>query len=714
MGKLQEFKIKKYAKMQEKYPNVEYVYRTYKLNNLSFHESHKLTSWKFLSKLISADKAKKDLTKIPFPKGTYNPFCTLNINNLGKIKPDLKCKAIPDSKLLNRLEPKKLVEELSKYDVISFDIFDTCIFRPFANPTDLFYLLGAKLGVINFSELRRTAEGNARRLTKKPNFEVDIYDIYEDLSKRCFLTKDDANQEIELEKQVCYANPYMLEVFKELRKNKNKILLATSDMYLPSKVIKEILEKNGFVGFDEIFVSCEHGFNKSCGQLFQIEKEKYNRFEKFIHIGDNFESDIRGAQKAGIKSCFYEQCNAFGNKFRPQTMISPTSLMYKGVVNNYLYNGTTKSSAREDFGFLYAGPIVSGYIEFINKFVKSNDLDYIMFLARDMDIFYKVYNKFYKEYENTYASTSRFALQEIIATDFTDEYIFHTVKSRCNRGYTIKKAFNEINLDFLCSELEKYGLNENDYIVPDKILKIETLIKNNIKKVGEHFSENEEACKKYFEEKLAGHRRICLVDLGWRGSILAYLKYLLVQKWNLCDEVDGVLFGATVNDASMSFMSQKTVTPYAYSHLNNRDYMNFVNYESEYINVITIESIFTSKEPSLLEYGFDKDKKTLKMVYGAENRNKQIINEFHSGIIKFVKEFEKHRKPFKEFYPISAVDAYEPLFKIAQNKDYIARIVGDVVDTPFAIAGLNIKEEKYVTLGELMLERKLIDKWPIE
>ena len=74
MSKLQELKIKKYAKMKEKYPNAEYIYRTYKINNLNFHESHKTISWFFLSKLIKADKVKKDLTKIPFPLYPLKPL----------------------------------------------------------------------------------------------------------------------------------------------------------------------------------------------------------------------------------------------------------------------------------------------------------------------------------------------------------------------------------------------------------------------------------------------------------------------------------------------------------------------------------------------------------------------------------------------------------------------------------------------------------------
>ena len=51
------------------------------------------------------------------------------------------------------------VEKLSSYDVISFDIFDTLIFRPFSEPTDLFYFVGEELGSMNFKELRIIING---------------------------------------------------------------------------------------------------------------------------------------------------------------------------------------------------------------------------------------------------------------------------------------------------------------------------------------------------------------------------------------------------------------------------------------------------------------------------------------------------------------------------------------------------------------------------
>lgn len=711
MTKFENLKVKRYSRIINKYPNVDYVYKQYKYHNLDFHNNHKIKSWLFLYRLIHADKANKDLTKVKFPKGTYNPFLS-HTCKLGDtiILQNNTCTALPDWQLLPRKSPKKLAEELLKYDVISFDVFDTCIFRPFAKPADIFYLLEAQNGVINFSELRQKAEAMARQKTSKPNFEIDIYDIYDEISRSCFLQKEYAEKEIALEKEICYANPYILEIFNLLKKKK-KTIVVTSDMYLPSKVIKAILEKNGFIGIDKIFVSCEHGYNKASGVLFEIVKKEYPNARTFAHIGDNEESDIKGAQKAGVEGYYYENCNDFGSKFRPATLISPVSQMYKGVVNNYLYNGTCQDSARESFSFLYAGPIVVGYCEYINEFMKNHNLDKILFMARDMNIFYKMYNKFYKKYDNEYVITSRFALQECLYKDFTEEVLFHTINVRANRGYTIEQTLKEVGLEFLLSFLSNANLNPKTFLSFTNLEKVKDVIKDNIDLVAERFEVNEQVAIEYFKDKIGKAKKLCIVDLGWRGSIIAYLKYLLVDKWKLCDEVKGVLLGSTINTASTPLLSRGIVDTFAYNHIKNRDFIRNNNWGLEYITMIALESVFTSTENSLIEYRKNKNNEVEFLTY-EDNPNKAIIKEFHKGIEKFVGLFEKARKNYKKYLPISAVDSYEPINIILNNYEYIARIIGDVLDTPYQVAGLNIPLTKYVSLGELMLERKLIDKWP--
>lgn len=40
--------------------------------------------------------------------------------------------------------------EILKYDVISFDIFDTLLLRPFIKPTDLFWYIETKYNIKGF------------------------------------------------------------------------------------------------------------------------------------------------------------------------------------------------------------------------------------------------------------------------------------------------------------------------------------------------------------------------------------------------------------------------------------------------------------------------------------------------------------------------------------------------------------------------------------
>ena len=47
-----------------------------------------------------------------------------------------------ESKSFTGMSGEQLVKELSGYDVISFDVFDTLLLRPFSGPEDLLYLIG--------------------------------------------------------------------------------------------------------------------------------------------------------------------------------------------------------------------------------------------------------------------------------------------------------------------------------------------------------------------------------------------------------------------------------------------------------------------------------------------------------------------------------------------------------------------------------------------
>ena len=58
----------------------------------------------------------------------------------------------------------KIKKEIDKHKVISFDIFDTLLLRPYINPTDLFLHLEKLEGIDGFYTARLLAEKQARKI----------------------------------------------------------------------------------------------------------------------------------------------------------------------------------------------------------------------------------------------------------------------------------------------------------------------------------------------------------------------------------------------------------------------------------------------------------------------------------------------------------------------------------------------------------------------
>ncbi len=54
--------------------------------------------------------------------------------------------------------------EILKYDVISFDIFDTLLLRPFIKPTDLFWYIETKYNIKGFHQARILAEMQSKKI----------------------------------------------------------------------------------------------------------------------------------------------------------------------------------------------------------------------------------------------------------------------------------------------------------------------------------------------------------------------------------------------------------------------------------------------------------------------------------------------------------------------------------------------------------------------
>ena len=173
-----------------------------------------------------------------------------------------------ESSLSYREPPEVFAEKLAAADVISFDVFDTLLFRPFSHPADVFFLVGMELRYPDFRRIRMEAEESARR--KKDAVqgirEVTLEEIWEEMEQETGIPKElGMRTEWEYEQRSCCANPYLLRVVRALRE-RGKRLVATSDMYLGGEKIRALLAACGYGPFEDCFVSSDYGVSKSDGR----------------------------------------------------------------------------------------------------------------------------------------------------------------------------------------------------------------------------------------------------------------------------------------------------------------------------------------------------------------------------------------------------------------------------------------------------------------
>jgi len=386
-----------YFSLVEKIPEIQLAYQSFVDANLDCYRKHRRQSWKYLLALNIHYRYPR-LKKKPEP-----PVLTPS-GATGK-----KTLNIPEWTYQLRDSPVELSRKLLTYDVISFDVFDTLIFRPFDAPTDLFRLMALKINMPDFAKIRTEAEKAAR--STAVNGEVNIYDIYNEIKNKYHIDVENAIQtEIDAEFDLCYGNEYIKTIFNILKYNQKEII-AVSDMYLPEDIIKKLLKKCGFKGFSRVYVSCDYRRSKATGKLYRFINKDFVKHKSVFHIGDDYTADCINARKTGWTAYHYPQCRAISKTFRPDNKTkSIASSVYRGIVANKIHNGTALIHPFDkyyEYGFIYGGIITCGFLDYLDDLCKSKNIDKILFLERGGETLSSLYRKHYNTVKCEYVLWSR-------------------------------------------------------------------------------------------------------------------------------------------------------------------------------------------------------------------------------------------------------------------------------------------------------------------
>ena len=217
--------------------------------------------------------------------------------------------------------------------------------------------------------------------------------------------------EIDAELTMCRPNPYIKRVFDTMRALGKTIIIVT-DMYLPRQAIERMLQKCGYFGYSELYVSNEMGMSKATGSLFE-HIGKLNPDSRIIHIGDNFLSDIINAQKNGWSAYYYPSAETIGRS-KLQGCESTAGNLYMGLCKNRLFADTDNYSRGYMHGYAYGGLLTVGYCKWLEKFAHDNGVDKILFLARDSEIFDVVFKDHIHSIDTKYMVVSRFSMWQIV------------------------------------------------------------------------------------------------------------------------------------------------------------------------------------------------------------------------------------------------------------------------------------------------------------
>lgn len=294
----------------------------------------------------------------------------------------------------------ELARSLAEYDIISFDVFDTLIYRYLSKPADVFYFVGEKLGVADYRRIRTEAEALARKEkhSLSGTYEVNIEEIADKVCEATGLSRDEIiSEELIAEKSFCYANPYMKKVWEELLKSSKKPMIL-SDMYLPEEYMRELLTACGYdVSESEIIVSCDILKSKAEGSVYRLLKEMKREAKSFAHIGDNEHSDIKNAQKHGITAFRCVNPDKKGNIYRTEEMTPLIRTVWAGLVNKKMYGNEEAYDKYFCFGYNCLGILLYGFCSFINGLSEKHGTDKISFCGEQKEIIKAVYDNLYKD-----------------------------------------------------------------------------------------------------------------------------------------------------------------------------------------------------------------------------------------------------------------------------------------------------------------------------
>lgn len=272
----------------------------------------------------------------------------------------------------------ELTKKIASAEIVSFDFFDTLFVRNVLDPEDVFDIMGKKFGIENFRTRRQSAQVEAfRRMHNDGLKEITLGGIYDCFNELPVSPRKLMEAEIEIESILTHPNPELIHLFKSTIEC-GKQVVVTSDTYLPESFFKDIFLSHAIRPVP-MYISAERNATKrDYGELFDVIVDETGCLPReILHIGDNYHSDIIQADAKGLTTYYYKE-----HRSPPApNHITPETSLARGLLRKHMER--ILYGSHQEVGFLYGGPAMVGFLDWITTQAKQDAIDHILFLSRD-------------------------------------------------------------------------------------------------------------------------------------------------------------------------------------------------------------------------------------------------------------------------------------------------------------------------------------------
>jgi FMN phosphatase YigB (HAD superfamily) len=469
-----------------------------------------------------------------------------------------------------RLRPAFEVLAQEAVSVVSFDVFDTLLWRKVPEPRDAFELLGSELagdgllapgvGADVFASMRARAEKRARQVRRDSGrgVEVTLDEVYgalpESLLRAGVSREELARREVDLERRLLVPDLDVLELARAARAGGRRVI-GVSDTYFSEDHLRSFLGRPPLDPelIDRVFASSSHGAGKGGGLWSTVLHELGVPPEQVLHVGDNHDADVVAPQALGIRTAFFERRPAplarvmerervlGGAPLHPRHGDHGLSALRAKVVHRAEADALPAGMRPFwDYGAASLGPVFAGFAEWAHERAREAGVSRMFCLMREGELLSGLFNAAGEALGSPVRAEPIWLSRQVCARasirDGTREELERMFVRR--RMPTLREFCHTIGLN-VESDLPDLAAEADARIdganLGERAIEAITFSAEVRARVVAQSRELRERVVRYVESRRPpGEDRLFLVDLGWGATIQSLLERMLREAGTPC------------------------------------------------------------------------------------------------------------------------------------------------------------------------------------